>query len=144
MVLFVSSISGDKEFAPLLEILENRLENHALYEIQPLSHEELYTMQKSYLKAFKRTLTAEQDGFFKKLLLNEEFESRTVFRNKLFLSVAKGLTSYNIIPKIQPSTEGALNVICEKLYSTHGKLLTQMILGLISIPSQGFDCFNQL
>ena len=30
-----------------------------------------------------------QDAFFKRLLLNEEIENQTVFRNRLFLSIAK-------------------------------------------------------
>ena len=56
-----------------------------------------------------------------------------------YIKIFQGLSSYSIIPGITPSTEGALNVICERLYVQHGKLLTQMILGLISIPRHGFS-----
>lgn len=85
----MSVISGDKEFQSLFEMLKSRLENHVLYEIQPLTEDEIYKMQDSYLGAFKRKLQPQQESFFKRLLLNEEIERQTVFRNRLFLSIAK-------------------------------------------------------
>ena len=70
-------------------LLQSRLSNHILYAIQPLSSDEIGIMQQSYLKTFKRQLQPTQETFFKELLLNEESEAQTVFRNRLFLSIAK-------------------------------------------------------
>ena len=85
----MSVISGDAEFDGLYKMLKLRIQNHILYEIQPLTDDEIYKMQDSYLAVFKRRLQPQQSAFFKKLLLNEDVEKQTVFRNRLFLSIAK-------------------------------------------------------
>ena len=106
--------------------MKRRFESFVLFEIQPLSSEEISLMQDEYLKSFKRTLQPTQENFFRQLLMNEISEKQTVFRNRLFLSIAKGLNSYSKIPPITPSTEGALTVITEKLFAQHGKLFAKV------------------
>ena len=124
--MLISVIAGDPEFDALFELVKRRFESFVLFEIQPLNSEEISLMQDEYLKSFKRTLQPTQENFFRQLLLNEISEKQTVFRNRLFLSIAKGLNSYSKIPPITPSTEGALTVITEKLFAQHGKLFAKV------------------
>lgn len=73
------------------------------------------------------------------MLLNEELEKQTVFRNKLFLSIAKTISSFEKVPEVVPTTEGALNVITERLFNVHGKFLVSHVLGLLSASRNGFS-----
>ena len=75
----------------------------------------------------------------KKLLCDQSKEKPTVFRSQLVLSLAKNLTSYQKFPTVEPTVNGTLTVIYQKLCANHGTMLTNNVLGLISIPRLGFS-----
>ena len=107
-------------------------------EIQPLNHNELDQMTESYLRRFNRTLQPEQRATLTALLFDESKEKPTVFRSQLILSLAKNLTSYQRFPTVEPTVNGTLTVIYQNLCANHGTMLTNNVLGLISIPRHGF------
>ena len=136
----MSTVSDESEFVNLNLQIRSYYGSEQLHvtEIQPLNTSEVHLMGEEYLKNSGRTLQEDQKHQLVNMLNNTVKEKPTVFRSQLFLSIAKGVTSYHNFPRFEATVNGALTVISKRLFAKHGELLTKTVLGLISIPRHGF------
>jgi len=138
--LFLSTVSDEQEFENLNSQIQSYYGSEHLHltEIQPLTSSEVRLMGEEYLMNSGRTLQEDQKHHLVQMLNDTTREKPTVFRSQLFLSIAKGVSSYTNFPRFEATVNGALTVISRRLFAKHGELLTKTVLGLISIPRHGF------
>ncbi len=102
-----------------------------------LTDTDIFDIYKNWFVSKERMLTLEQQKYVLQLAKDDSLEPPTALRLKLLLDISEEWTSYDSLPKLEPSVRGLINFIFNQLEDFYSTPLVSMFSGLLAISKVG-------